>query len=279
MRNLIIPFVLFSVLVISACEKTVELDLKQIEPKIVIEGQVTDKPGFQYVKVSRSNGFYATGKTPRVTNALVSVSDSDGNEIDFIHNPNNHPDLNGYYFPAPTFAGEIGKTYTLHVEVDGEQYEAEDHLYPVLTVDSITYEIDEDEFDDPEDEGKYYVIKMYAKEPQQTVDYYLFRFYRNDSLILENPNDLYFADDETLGEKIEGAKGPLFYAEKDTAQMEIYSLSRRGYVFYSDLATLLNSDGGMFSPPPANTRSNLSNGALGFFQVSAVNRYEVIIEP
>ncbi len=48
-------------------------------------------------------------------------------------------------------------------------------------------------------------------------------------------------------------------------------ISRDGYLFYNDLNTILNSDGGMFSPPPANPRSNVTGGALGFFQVSAMD--------
>jgi hypothetical protein len=51
----------------------------------------------------------------------------------------------------------------------------------------------------------------------------------------------------------------------------MYSLSRTAYVFYNDLQRLLNNDGGLFSQPPADSRSNLTNGALGFFQASAMD--------
>ena len=47
----------------------------------------------------------------------------------------------------------------------------------------------------------------------------------------------------------------------------------------TDLGNILNSDGGMFSPPPANPRSNISGGALGLFQVSGLNRASILIVP
>jgi hypothetical protein len=262
---------LLAMIFITACEKTVLLDLDQTAPQIVIEGLVTNQPGYQFVKVSRSANFYQSGKTPRVTDATVTVTDEDGNEIIFIHNPNNHPDSAGYYLPSSPFAGEIGKTYTLLVEADGQEYTAQDKLFSVTTMDSLKYFVNVGEMSDPKIKNRYYELVMYAKEPQATQDFYLFKFYRNDTLNLYNPSDIYFADDKTLGEKINGVPSPVYYAVGDTARVEVYSLSRIGFVFYNDLYNLLNNDGGMFSPPPANPRTNLSNGALGFFQVSAID--------
>jgi len=63
------------------------------------------------------------------------------------------------------------------------------------------------------------------------------------------------------------------------ATVELYSLTRVQYIYFSDLANILNNDGGMFSPPPANPRSNLSGGALGLFQVSSVSRASILIVP
>jgi len=264
-------FLIFTALVFWSCEKTVFLDLDQVPSKIVIEGLVTNQPGYQFVKVTRTVDFYESGETPRITDATVLVEDDLGNQFVYIHNPNNHPDSTGYYLPVIPFVGESGRTYYLTVDVNGEQYEASDKLYDVTAIDSLEYQVNIDEEDDPKEDGKFYEVLMYAKEPQETTDYYLFKFFRNDSLALYNPSDIYFSDDKTLGEEINGIPSPVFYALGDSARVEMYSLSRTGYVFYNDLFNLINNDGGMFSPPPANSRTNISNGALGFFQVSSVN--------
>jgi hypothetical protein len=71
---------------------------------------------------------------------------------------------------------------------------------------------------------------------------------------------------------------PIYFAPGDRARCEIYSISRNAFVFYSDLQNLLNSDGGLFSQPPSNSRTNLTNGALGFFQASALHVSEIEIK-
>ncbi|HKZ36815.1 MAG TPA: DUF4249 domain-containing protein [Chryseolinea sp.] len=266
-----IIIVLLPLFFLSSCDEPIRLDPNQSASRIIIEGQVTNKPGYQYVKVSRSGGFYETGKTPRITDAFVLVEDDLGNEYRFIHNPGNNADSAGYYRPENSFIGDIGRTYRLTVNIEEQIYQAEDKLYSVTAIDSLSYQINEDEKEDPEDEGKFYEVLLFAKEPQDTQDYYLFKFYRNDSLKVQEDTQIYFADDEILGESIDGVSSPIYFAPGDGARVEMYSISRTAFVFYTDLQNLLNSDGGLFSQPPSNSRTNLSNGALGFFQASALD--------
>jgi hypothetical protein len=271
-------FIFAILLSLSACEETVVLNLDQSTPTVVIEAQVTNRSGFQYVRLSRSTGFYATGEPPAIVSATVSVNDDLGNTFAFTHNPGAKADSAGYYLPVDPFLGEVGRLYKLHVVVDGETYEAEDRLMPVTSIDSLGSRVNTDEQEDPRDFGKFYEVLFYAKEPQNTTDYYLFKFYRNDSLTFYFDSDIYFADDEVLAEDIDGVPSPVFYALGDLARVEMYSLTRDGFLFYQDLQSLMNNDGGMFAQPPANSRTNLTNGALGFFQVSSMEAQELEIK-
>lgn len=276
-QRYIIVFLLVTVLF--SCEETTKLDLRQTPAKVVIEGLVTDKPGYQSVRVSRSADFYGSGQTPRIPDAIVQVTDDAGAEINFIHNPRNHPDSMGVYIPAAAFTGEVGKTYTLHVIVDGESYEATDKLLAVTPIDSLKFQVNETEEEDPDEAGKIYELLLYAREPQDEENYYLFKYFRNDTLVLNNQSDVYYSDDQLLAEKIDGVPSPVFYGANDKARLEMYSLTRTGYIFFNDLSTILNNDGGgMFGPIPSSPRTNLTNGALGFFQVSAVQDKETYIE-
>ncbi len=276
MKNIFIV-ILLSVVFMS-CEKTVLLDLNQNIPRLVIEGQVTNQPGYQYVKITRTTGFYEEGESPAVEDATVRVTDDLGNEFVFTHNPGNLADSAGIYLPETPFTGVIGRAYKLTVTTDGEVYEAEDAMSQVTSIDSLASRISTDEQDDPKDFGRFYEVLMYAKEPQNSTDYYLFKFYRNDSLKVYNDTHIYYADDEVLGENIDGVPSPIYYAPGDLARVEMYSLTRNGFVFYNDLQSLLNSDGGLFSQPPSNSRTNLSNGAVGFFQASALEIKEIVIK-
>lgn len=275
MKNIFI--IIITLFVLTSCEKTVELDLENSTPKIVIEGLVTDREGHQYVKVSRSAGFYSTGKTPRVSDATVMIADDQGNTFSFVHNPNSHADSTGYYLPETPLTGAIGRTYTLTVVADGQTYEASDTMFRLTPIDKLEYRINEEEQEDPEDDGRFYELLLFVKEPQDTKDYYLFKSFRNGALEYQNDTDVYYADDELIGENIDGISLPLFYAVDDVAKIEVQSLSRQAFIFYRDLSKLLNNDGGMFGTPPANPRTNLSNDAVGFFQVSAIQSAELVI--
>jgi hypothetical protein len=262
-----------------ACEETILLDLKQTESKVVIEAQVTNHPGYQFVKVTRSANFYAKGKTPRITTATVTVTDDVGAEFQFVHNPGGSSDSLGIYLPAIPFVGEVDRTYTLKVTVDATVYEATDKLVSVIPIEKLEYQVNDEEKQDPKDKGKFYELLIFTTEPQDEKNYYLFKFYRNDSLVYYNDTDIYFSDDEFLAENIEGVPSPVFYGVGDRGRVEAYSLSRKGYIFYGDLWNILNNDaGGMFGPIPASPRTNISNGALGFFQVSAVSMETIEIQ-
>jgi hypothetical protein len=266
-------------LMLTGCEQPVTLDLRQAPAKTVIEAQVTNQFGRQYVKVSRTTDFYAKGKAPRVTNATVTVSDSEGSQISFVHNPNNHPDSMGFYLPAVPFKGKEGVMYSLRVEADGEVYEGRDQLLSVIAIDSLKYRQNDSQARNPRKAGKIFELLMYAREPQDEVNFYLFKFFRNDSLTLFNNTDIYFSNDDLLAERIDGVPSPVFYGKGDKARVEVYSLTRAGYVYYNDLWSLLNTDaGGMFGSVPSTPRTNLTNGALGFFQVSALHTSSLTVE-
>ena len=261
-----------------ACEKTVILDIEETESKVVIEGLITNSVDLNYIRLSRSRDFYASGPAEGINNATVVVNDNAGGEVRYLHNPDNVPELDGVYLPETPYAGIIGNTYTMSVMVDGESYMAQETLLPVTQIDSLTVIVNEDEMEDPDEENHFYEVLFFAQEPQDRVDHYLFKFYGNDEIVRDSEEDIYFAEDEFIGEAIDDLPIAGFYELDDLVRVEMFSISREAFVYYNDLFNLLNNDGGMFSPPPANPRTNLSNGALGYFQVSAVEMDEIVIE-
>jgi hypothetical protein len=277
MKSTIYTFSLASALLLTACEETIDLELDQTASKVVVEGQVTDVADHNYVKVSRTVDFYNTGKAPSITDAMVRIEDNAGNSFPFVHYQGASPDSVGMYFPESPFAGEIGRVYKLTVEIDGQSYTAQDTLFRIVPIDKLESQLNIDEQADPEDPGRFYEVLLFVREPQDTEDYYLFKFYRNGVLEYGTETDIYFSDDKLLAENIDGIPTPIFYAKDEVARVEAYSLTRDAFIYYRDLQKLLNNDGGMFGTPPANPRSNVSNGAVGFFQVSAIASDEITV--
>ena len=262
-----------------ACEQTVTIDTEANVPQLVVEGLITNsnETDLNYIRLTLSRDFYAGGLAEGITDAEVVVNDNNGNEFRYVHNPLDLPELDGVYLPENPFVGEIGVNYSLSITADGQTYTAQETMEPVTAIESLNIVVNEEEFEDPEDEDRYFEVIFFAQEPQDRIDHYLFKFYRNGEIIKDFEEDIYFSEDEFLGEEIDDLPIAGFYALGDTVDVEMYSITREAFIYYADLFNLLNNDGGMFSPPPANPRTNLSNGALGYFQVSAIDTERIIV--
>jgi hypothetical protein len=258
-----------------ACEEVIEIDITQAPPQIVIDGLLTNEDTVHRVRISRTGNFQGnTGEI--VSDATVEVRDNFGNIFNYTHNPEGVDSLDGYYFSDQKFAGQVFGVYELNVNIDNDMYTASDTLRPITTIDSLSIEINPFAENDPDNDGEIYQVLLYAAEPQETDDFYYFKFYRDSAIV--SGNNVFVFDDKLLGSSLDGLPSPVLYKEGEFASVEIYSLTREQFVYFTDLGNILNSDGGFFSPPPANPRSNISGGALGLFQVSGITRGSILIE-
>jgi hypothetical protein len=268
----------------TACDSPFDLNIDQAPTRVVIEGLITDEAKQHYVKISTTKEYGTAGASPIIKDAVVEVVDEQGNVYVFTHNNTGESDLDGYYFSA-IFAGEIGNTYTMTVQLEGNVYAASDELLRVTNVDSLAVKINEDVRDiapedlpDDIDPDEFYEVFFYAKEPQETKDYYLFKYYKNGEILKDSDTEISFAEDTFVGEDIHDIATAGFFALEDSATVEFYSLTREGFVYYTDMFNVLNNDGGMFGAVPSNPRTNLTGGALGYFQTSAVTRRSIIVK-
>jgi hypothetical protein len=254
-------------------ERTVELDLRQSDPRFVVEGLITNETTWHTIKVSKTTSFYHQGGPAVVSGAVVQVKDQLGNAYLFEELGQTPGTYQAY------FTGVVGHTYSLEISVESRVIRAEETMLPVTPIDSITWVVNEDRKNDPDedDPDAYYEVLLYAKEPQDREDFYLFKFYRNGEIQNFDYSEVYVADDILLNGNIDGLSTGIFYAEHDTVDVSVYSLTRKAFVFYNDLLQSLTNDGGIFGPIPANLRSNLSDGTLGYFRVSAVDKANIVI--
>jgi hypothetical protein len=275
-------YILYSILMASllaSCgnlEQTVTPDLQQVNPTVVIEGLISNnESNLQTVKLSQSTGYYNTGETQKISHAMVTVEDDLGNFYEFAHSEATP----GLY--TANFAGQVGITYDLTVIANDLVYEASETMYRVTSFDSLTWIIDEEEKADLENDndtsGEYYDVLMYVQEPPETEDFYRFKFFTNGDEDTDDYQEVYYSDDVLLSDAIEGLESVRFYALNDSVTIETYSISRQAFLFFSDMQTLLNNDGGIYGPIPANLRNNISNGALGYFQVSAMESASIVV--
>jgi hypothetical protein len=261
---------LLSIILFSSCQQVLDVDLNSTDPKIVIEGLITDTLGPFTVKVTTSADYYNTELPPAVTNATVIVKDVTSGITDTLAQT-----APGIYqtHNSKIPKGITNHTYTLDVQLNGLTYSATSTLPSLSRIDSLNYLYYPQKVFGHQ---KGYYPRAYQQEPQNENNYYLWKFFRNDSLI-NKPNEIWVADDQFVQGNVNGLEFPYVYQSKDTATVEFYSLTKESYDFYLGLQAQLQNDGGFFSAPPANARGNFSNGALGIFQTSGLDTKKIII--
>ena len=267
-----LSIIILALFFLSSCEESIDFDINQTEELIVIEGLITNQMEFHQIKVSKTNLFNSTAPNPKVSNAAVTVTDSKGTSYRFDEiEP-------GVYQAIEAFAGEVGETYSMLVDLEGQVYTASETLRPVTTIDALLYAIDEDEMEDPADTGRFYQALIFTREPQETEDFYLFKYFRNDIVENEDGFFVFVTDDTAVDEEVAAWPAPFYYALGDTARVEMYSLTPKAFKHFFDLSVNVTNDGGMFSGQPANVSTNIEGGAIGYFQVSSLESAEVVIE-
>ena len=75
-------------LLFMGCDKIITLPIKDNEPKVVIEGFITDQPGPYFVKLSKSVNINETSNYPIINNAIITIADNTGRK-DTLSNSNN----------------------------------------------------------------------------------------------------------------------------------------------------------------------------------------------
>ncbi len=276
MKNIF--YSIIAVILLVGCDEPYELDASQIKPILVIEGAFTNRADQNYVKLSLIAPFSSVTPPESVTDAIITVDGSDGSSLNFTHYSGTNADSASFYLPDLPSEAQAGVTYTLTILHSGKQYKASDSLLEAVPIDSLTSQINPFEFNDPWQEGEYYEILLYFGEPQDSDDFYRFKFFKNGKI--ENPfgSTIYITDDSFFGPQVDGIPIPEYYAESDTAIVEMLHISRNAYLYYYDLRAVLGNDGGMFSPPPANPRTNVDNGAVGFFLVANIESDTIIVK-
>jgi hypothetical protein len=262
------------VVVVSACQKVVVLDLNTAEPMLVIEGNVTSNPGQpQTVFVSTSGSFYTAEGIEAVGDAKVVLKDENGkSQVLEMYTP-------GVYFTYQ-FPVNENITYSIEVTRNGVVYTGSEEFPVKKTIDSLSYVVNEGLFGDGglnEDGDTTYNIFCTFQDPAETLDYYRFYVFVDDSLVQSGFNSYFVTDDELFN-------GQLFSLEilgtgaikGNTVKVEMQSIGHNTFRYYVGLNDLLN--GGGMGSTPYNPISNLDNEALGYFGAYVSDTQTILIE-
>lgn len=280
MKKIHILYLLILFLAYHACTEPIDLELKDGASNIlVVDGSITNEHKIHSVTLSRSAPYQLNDITPRELNATVSITDGDTiiNLFD--------PEDDGTYETDRELAGKINHVYTLNVVLEnGETYSARDTLYPIATLDSISCEYGKS--DNPFSTEYVYNVHLFVQEPEQPGQFYQWELFIDDVHQTDTITAKQFASDELVNGSYFNDKNWTVYEieeeriENETAEitLQMLSISEHKYDFYNAVLLETEYGGSMFSGPPANVPTNVTNGGLGFFSASAVTEKTITIQ-
>lgn len=253
--------------IVISCTEPMELELDSTFTRLIVEGTITTDPGIHRVQLSTTTDFYYNDTPPAVSGASVKISD--GSKI--VELTENIPG-SGIYETEDGFYGEVGKTYTLMIELEEEiagftTYEASSPLKPTVQPDSIQVVYQ------PAWGDGFWEIKLYAQDPP-TQDYYKFVTMVNDVLVTDSLQEVLVVDDRFFnGNYTNGIGVGFLNAQTEDNVLKpgdvvILAMANITEDFATFIATARIESGfntPLFSGPPANVKSNVSNGAIGYF--------------
>ncbi len=266
--------------IINACEKDVILDLADTEGAyVIVEAHITNDGRRQWVKLSHSSSYYDRGFGDPVSGAEVKIETHD--EV-FTFSESLYDSLAGFYYHDEI--SEIlhdSVLYTLNITKKDQVFTAESLLKPVPQLDSVTLKINPFSEQGINTDTVYDIMAHFHDLPTED-NFYLFNYYVNDTLRTERPGQKGLVSDINLEEYVSFAVLSINQnriKDGDRITLEISSISGEMFEFYDVFFFQTNLSGNPFAgAPPANIPTNLSEGARGFFQVSALNRKHVVYE-
>ena len=261
---------LFFVLLFLSCDKVVDLDLENGDPKIVIDAEIVWEKGTsgseQSIKISRMAPYY-NDETPKVSGAQVRVENSDG--VIFKFNET-EPGL----YVCTNFVPVINMDYKLFVDIDGQSLTAAEKLIPVPPIDKIDQEFMPD-ITGPD----LIVVAFYYKDPIDQANYYL-TAYKSDFLLFPQYGS-------TSDEFVNGNEITEKFADTDLKPGKILDITHRGISknFYNYANLVFGAaTPNPFGATPGNIRGNIvnttdaDNFALGYFRLCETNHISYTVK-
>ncbi|MDX2283262.1 MAG: DUF4249 domain-containing protein [Bacteroidia bacterium] len=243
---------------LASCEEPFELDPRETEPRLVIEGTLTAAPAGSQVLITRSGPLDPPAEGfDRIGDAAVTLQAASGQAWSAAQ-----PEPGRYTFPGLIPAE--GETYTLKVSHEGAEYQASSILLPPPRLDSLTYARTEA---NPMREAGYLVQVHFP--PIAPGARYRFELIANGVPVPE-----YFLYDGSQPGEAAGRFTFRSFAgqQGDSIRIRAIAVDPAVYAYFNQLSALGSSLRPSASAP-ANPASNFSGGALGYFAAQGISEY------
>lgn len=246
---------LFGFVMLTACEKVIDVDLDEADPKLVIEAKLQEGTHEFEVQISYSAPYFENELPEYVNDAEVTLIDGNGNSV-----------------KVPFFQKGIYKLdytalssmfYTLEVSLDGRNYSASSFLPEKIELNEVyADEAPNNAFA----EGDFNVLYRY-NDPAGVENYYRV-LHAVDGEFQNDGDDLIILNDNLNDGS--SARIPLlqkFFNSGETVTIVLIHFDEASYDYFNSLSDIVSDANGpnAGSAAPGNPNSNWSGDVLGYF--------------
>lgn len=251
---------MFLALFLQGCQDVIEVKLKDSDYQLVVEANISDQPIPASVHLTTTLRYDAKNEFPPATGATVILKDDLGNSATLT-------ETQPGWYESSAIIGTPGRTYTLGITFKGKSYLSTCAMpYPATfgfsyTEDNVFSGIKSVSFSfaDPAGVKNYYHPIEYINGERERTIYAL-----TDDL-LDGTDIIFF---------FYGAEESL--ESGDTVVNQFQTIAEGPYQYFRTLSEIAGGQGGG-ETAPANPRSNISNGALGYFNAYSLHVDTLIV--
>jgi Domain of unknown function (DUF4249) len=252
------------IFLLSSCTKVIEVNLNNAEKKYVIEGVITNQPGYCQISITQTVNFDEANNFPGISGAIVTIQDDNNLPVTLT-------ETNAGLYNTNALNGNVGHTYTLSVNIGGKAFIAVSKMPVQVNFDSLcittsglfgnSTKYADVIFNDPPGKGNYYHFIQYKNGKQ------------NKSVIVNNDdftdgrlnNTFLMVQNDDSDDDIETG---------DIVKVEMQCIDASVYKYWYSLNA--GSTGSSQTATPSNPVSNISGGVLGYFNAHTVQSKTVI---
>jgi len=257
-----LPCIFVMILIVtnlSCFQDPISIDLSEFDQNIVIEGNLSDQPGINSVRISRTIQMNRNENFPPVSGAIVAIKDN-------LDNSEQLEEVQPGFYKAFTLVGVPERTYTLTVSVDGKKFSAISTMPKPLRVHEVNVST-------IAPGTAIFYARCKIRDRSGFEDYFQLNIYKNG--ILE---DNYLHEDgmEEGKENVIDDFNVQFYVH-DVITAELITLNEINYEFLRTLEEINERDAEavidtIMPLTTINPTTNLDNGALGYFSTHTIRR-------
>lgn len=306
MRSLLnITKLLPLLLIVLACEKTIDLELPEPREYLVVHGQI-EPDSFAYVSLSRNSPYFDPINLQLVASLLVNgalVTVSADGIIDTLEPAFNFQHFTLFNYKGTKIKGEVGKSYTLRIQNADYDLEAITTIPAFLPLDSLWHRSRADlireagQFQPTTRDEELVSLYFRYPDPPELGNYVRAFTKRNSEQQWSSDFNSIYSDDLVNGQTVDfvlrrGKEAYLFndsltfaefgYFERgDTIQVKWSAIDKAHYTFWLTINSARGGSGNPFSTPTivaTNIRGKKGRG-LGIWGGYGSLHYTYIAQP